>query len=481
MPADSTSRMDSSGTDGNNSDNFSTSPGASSTTSRERTDSESSDKQARFVLPGMPGSAPKVLTMNEVMDCVKNIQNMTLAHEIAVNPEFKLKPFEPPENSLERRVKDVVHRAFWDLLRKQLSNDPPCYDHAIQLLTDIKEYFDHIFLDNNQRILQKISEVLDANLIRQQAEQGILDFRAYANFVIDIMAKSCAPVRDEQISKLRELEDVVEIFRGIMEALTVMRLDVANCFLQAARGEVIANSVEYEKQKFREYLKTYTGGFPATEAWLTRNMNQNLPSADTSQVKHTIVNAYLELLDWNSENEFPELVLMDRERIEKLQKDVLHLCGCTTILALASGVPTFSQNPNMKGSFAKEVKILLEDVQDEAQLSDKMENVWLHMKQVIEKHQKTTLDGEAEITLKNQILQAAKKDSPVRNLIWKRLSTFLRLFMYSKAQPPCPPGFTEFFNDLETVSNSFKSLTSYNYAVYSEFYQEMLEKFNVTP
>uniref|UniRef100_A0A1B0D176 T-complex protein 11-like protein 1 n=1 Tax=Phlebotomus papatasi TaxID=29031 RepID=A0A1B0D176_PHLPP len=252
--------MDSSGSDGNCSDNFSTSPGASSTMSRERTDSESSDKQARFVFAGIPGSAPKVLTMNEVMDCMKNIQNMTLAHEIAINPEFKLEPFEPPQNSLERRVKDMVHKAFWNLLREQLSSDPPCYDHAIQLLTDIKDYFDHIFIHNNKRILQRIAEVLDANLIRQQAEQGVLDFRAYANFVIDIMAKSCAPVRDEQIAKLREIEDVVEVFRGIMEALTVMRLDVANCFLESARAEVIANSVEYEKHKFKEYLKHYTEG-----------------------------------------------------------------------------------------------------------------------------------------------------------------------------------------------------------------------------
>lgn len=36
--------------------------------------------------------------MDEVVDVVKNIQNMTLVHEIALNPEFKLKPYEPPED-----------------------------------------------------------------------------------------------------------------------------------------------------------------------------------------------------------------------------------------------------------------------------------------------------------------------------------------------------------------------------------------------
>lgn len=52
----------------------------------------------RFVLPSMDGSPPKVITLNEVADVVKNIQNMELAHEIALNPEFKLQPYEPPEN-----------------------------------------------------------------------------------------------------------------------------------------------------------------------------------------------------------------------------------------------------------------------------------------------------------------------------------------------------------------------------------------------
>lgn len=184
-----------------------------------------------------------------------------MAHEIAINPEFKLKPFEPPVDSLERRIKDMIHQAFWDLLRQQLNESPPCYDHAIQLLSDVKEYFEHIFLSNNKKVLDHICEVLDATLIRQQAEAGCIDFVAYAKFVIDIMSKSCAPIRDEQVDKLRQIDDVVDTFRGIMECLSVMRLDMANCLLDASRNEVIANSVEYEKTKFKKHLETYTRKF----------------------------------------------------------------------------------------------------------------------------------------------------------------------------------------------------------------------------
>lgn len=118
--------------------------------------------------------------------------------------------------------------------------------------------FTHIISKNNQKALDRICEVLDPQVIRQQAEQGVLDFKSYARFIIQLMAKSCAPVRDEEVNKLNEIDDVVSTFRGILEVMDLMKLDMANCLLDAARREVITHSVEYEKHKFNEYLKLYT-------------------------------------------------------------------------------------------------------------------------------------------------------------------------------------------------------------------------------
>lgn len=100
-------------------------------------------RQAKFILPGTAGSPPKILTMDEVQNAIKNVEDMTLAHEIAINPDFRLQPYDPPENSLEKRIKTILHEAFWSLLREQLNSDPPCYDHAITLLGDIKEVYVH--------------------------------------------------------------------------------------------------------------------------------------------------------------------------------------------------------------------------------------------------------------------------------------------------------------------------------------------------
>lgn len=77
--------------------------------------------------------------MEEVQNAIKNVEDMTLAHEIAINPDFRLEPYAPPENSLEKRIKTIMHDAFWDLLKEQINSSPPSYDQAIALLADIRE------------------------------------------------------------------------------------------------------------------------------------------------------------------------------------------------------------------------------------------------------------------------------------------------------------------------------------------------------
>ncbi|XP_030881502.1 T-complex protein 11-like protein 2 [Leptonychotes weddellii] len=84
-------------------------------------------------------SPPRVVTFDEVMAAARNLSNMTLAHEIAINENFQLKQDAFPENSLASRVKHIVHQAFWDVLESELNAEPPEYEHAIKLFEEIRE------------------------------------------------------------------------------------------------------------------------------------------------------------------------------------------------------------------------------------------------------------------------------------------------------------------------------------------------------
>ena len=50
-------------------------------------------------------------------------------------------------------------------------------------------------------------------LIRQQIEQGAFNFDYYGNYVVDVMARLCAPARDEKIAEIRTIKEVVPRFK----------------------------------------------------------------------------------------------------------------------------------------------------------------------------------------------------------------------------------------------------------------------------
>ena len=68
---------------------------------------------------------------------------------------------------------------------------------ALSLLTEIRETLVGLLLPQQSRVKDAITEKLDIELIAQQAANNVLDVKAHGLFIIDLMGKLCAPVRDE--------------------------------------------------------------------------------------------------------------------------------------------------------------------------------------------------------------------------------------------------------------------------------------------
>ena len=113
-----------------------------------------------------------------------------------------------------------MHKAFWDILESQLNESPTNYKQAMSLLKEIKENLLSLLLPQHTRLQQEIQEILDLDLILQQADNGILDFQRYAQYVLSVCARLCAPVRDERIRELTQTDDVVPLFRYLSIDLT---------------------------------------------------------------------------------------------------------------------------------------------------------------------------------------------------------------------------------------------------------------------
>lgn len=68
-------------------------------------------------------------------------------------------------------------------------------------------------LPGHTRLRNQITEVLDLDLIKQEAENGALDISKLAEFIIGMMGTLCAPVRDEEVKRLKDVEEIVPLFR----------------------------------------------------------------------------------------------------------------------------------------------------------------------------------------------------------------------------------------------------------------------------
>jgi hypothetical protein len=86
------------------------------------------------------------------------------------------------ESGIEKQVKEIVHKAFWDLLAEQLREEPPSYSQSLVLLNDVKEAILSLLVPQQRRLIESINEKLDIELIAQQAENGVLDFQDYASY-----------------------------------------------------------------------------------------------------------------------------------------------------------------------------------------------------------------------------------------------------------------------------------------------------------
>ena len=60
------------------------------------------------------------------------------------------------------------------------------------------------------------------------------------------------------------------VLRQIFRVLDLMKLDMANYRLSVLRPQIVQQSTEYERQKFKEYLKANPNGLLSTEQWIKK-------------------------------------------------------------------------------------------------------------------------------------------------------------------------------------------------------------------
>ena len=359
-----------------------------------------------FFVPGFEspqqGAGHKMMSLNELMDAAKGVTNMYLAHEIAVDKDFRLEKLNGEEEeaeepkTFEAHIKKVIHQAFWDLLAEELKEEPPTYNQALSLFEEVRSGLVKMLLPSQHRIKAGIMERLDLDLIKQQADNGLLDLDSYATYVLDLMGKLCAPVRDDEINALKQIDkkDVVKLFQGIMKTLDHMRLDMANFMIQQARPMIMSQSVEYEKIKFKEFLDTQNDGLEFTRAWLKRHAPSEEEQTAIQErsgetrfqkllMNRILTEAFVELLEWDEYHALPETLAMDQKRIFALRDQTERTAVSTAVILVSfsnvSGFVIPMDSQKLKETIKSHVDILLQDFLDDTDLLRILPNVALQV------------------------------------------------------------------------------------------------------
>ncbi|XP_032894642.1 T-complex protein 11-like protein 1 [Amblyraja radiata] len=448
----------------------------------------------------LPSVSTNLVSVEELIEAEKGVCNMALAHEIVVNERFLMKQRDLPESSIEKTIEDIMKKAFWDCLQAQLNEDPPVYDHAIKLLSEIKETLLSFLLPGHTRLRNQINEVLDLDLIKQEAENGALNIPKLADFIIGMMGTLCAPIRDEDIRLIRNIVDVVKLFREIFAVLDLMKLDMVNFAISSIRPHLMKQSVDYERKCFQEFFDKQQGSLELATEWLQETASELLSSADSvldgatagatdvsALCPISVLNhAYVKLLQWDHASRlFPEPVLMDQPRFKEMQQELNQLTLIAAVLlviynmtgAAISGLSGFLDR------LKSIIKALLTGMHSHSfHLAETMtsvsEQICVEVNNCLSQHGFSLLPTEKEAVLKGQIQAISSLDNSVRKLIDLRIQTFLKMHLASSnpKSVTVPGGLAPVRRELEEITIRFLHLVNYNKLVFNPYYDTILAK-----
>merc|ERR1712038_1636992 len=293
---------------------------------------------------------------------------------------------------------------------------------------------------------------------------------------LGVMGMLCAPVRDEQIAALKQETDVVKVFKGIMETLETMKLDMANFTIQTIRPTIEKESKEYEKKKFQEFLETQEDGLVSTRQWLVRHAPSQAEIDDPKYKKllaaRILHESYVEILEWDEYYPLPETLVMDTKRIIALRDRVERTAVSTAVILISfSQLSTFiipMDSQAVKEKMKKHIDILLQDFYEDSDLLKILPSVAVQVVKEINDYlqskNKPCLSEELAKSLTEQIESVEDPNQRIRDLIQKRIVDFCKQLISStnKTVPQVPPGLTICKNDLGAIAGQFLKLVNYN-------------------
>ncbi|KAL9080675.1 MAG: hypothetical protein Q9159_007553 [Coniocarpon cinnabarinum] len=277
--------------------------------------------------------------------------NRKLVHELMIDPSYRIEvsPQSDTRSALNREVCAGMRRAI-DKDEGDIWTVAVAESIRTRLLKLLKP-------GNSMHTL--LSEFLDPQMIREKCARNQFSHEDFFDFMANLLPRLCAPFRDEEVKALGEVltrkgdgvDSMIEKLFGLLHVIDVMSLDYTNYMLQQAAPTLIQEGAGYEARAFDQDLQGGTTTLQRTKCWwrnatvmtFTEASAHDTPTHPSSAA--TVPRIYARGLadlaigtGFINENDLPETLHMDWERLSRIRQDSLRFTTVGAVLLTAKNL-----------------------------------------------------------------------------------------------------------------------------------------------
>ncbi|CAG7821504.1 unnamed protein product [Allacma fusca] len=433
---------------------------------------------------------PKRIPHDEIGNVMAAFTNLHLAHEIAINRCYRLKNMDdsviPSQNA---ETKSKMEEVMWELLEEEVEKNIS-FHHTLGLVEDLRNSIVSLMMPHNIELREQLHQVIHLERLTNESKRNGFDYGCYLPYILDVLAQICCPSRDAQVEAARKIKNPVEIFKAIYQLVENMKIDMENFFINLYRPSIIRGTIENERKKFADFLeleyRLHEDGLRATRAWLARHC---VGVRDPATV---IAKAYGEILCWKNKEPWPETLLEDVERLQKLCK-TLQRIGVVggVVLELGRACHRIFKNPppRLRQIFSRYMKILIpeEETSDEKKLQSCLEKAAQKAveatEQVASKYMQRSLTPEEMKYMYDGVVSVAAPEHNFRNLIIRRTRDHAEeiILAANDYHTPVPSTLSSVMYEVAILVNNFHRIVIHNRACFGELYRDIIEDKNKKP
>eukprot|EP00291_Cryptomonas_curvata_P026192 CAMPEP_0172174800 /NCGR_PEP_ID=MMETSP1050-20130122/13871_1 /TAXON_ID=233186 /ORGANISM="Cryptomonas curvata, Strain CCAP979/52" /LENGTH=643 /DNA_ID=CAMNT_0012846827 /DNA_START=422 /DNA_END=2354 /DNA_ORIENTATION=- len=372
--------------------------------------------------------------------------NEQLAHELLLDPTFQLDESGgcSVENPVFHRIRESFHQAFWDSLVDDLKLASPCYVRVLRVLAEIRDGINDLA---GSKESGSISEAVDLEFIKQQAEQGLYGWDNCMRLIGSIVAviqRVQAPKRDDETrARWKQVGQAMQEAAGadqprafckalefLLDRVNAMRIDAANARLRLIAPVIKDHGIDYERGKFQDKLNDGSLTLERTQDWIRKTLRREVVSKTVELESllegkaasyvhiHTVAMLALvaETAPLKSET-CPETLLFDVHRLSLLQREFQYLVTSATMLVTATHGVTSTKNIADTEVLASISDLFVSDSKSEIDVDQTVMDIGKAL-------ERTSMSPESRSKLTRALTQCAAPSDAVHQLLAQRIRTF---------------------------------------------------------